>query len=143
LQTVADHVYVGDRTSLPDPGTTANPKINYVKKDAGGNGDLTISGSFSGAGILIVEGDLVFGGNSSFAGVILVVGNGRYQQNGGGSGQYEGAVLVANTTTCSTTGNLGSPSYQVNGGGNNGIQFNSNLGSPPGGLFPLQLLSLN
>jgi hypothetical protein len=135
LQSSADYYYSGNQSGLTNPGTLASPVINYV------NGNLDISGNWSGAGILAVTGNLTFSGNSTYNGVIYVVGTGVYLQNGGGSGQFNGGIFIANTTTCPT--GLGSPSYQVNGGGNNGVQYNSNLVSPPGGYLPLRMLSLN
>jgi hypothetical protein len=118
-------------------GTLASPRITYI------NGDLTLSGNQTGAGILVVTGTLTASGNISFSGAIYVVGEGNYQWNGGGSGQYNGGIFVANTTTCAGTGMLGSPAFEVNGGGNNGVQYNSALVNPPGGYLPLRMLSLN
>ena len=135
LRSAADHVYTGTTTSLPDPGVLGDPVINFV------DGDLDITGNWDGAGILIVTGDVRFGGNSTYDGVIYVIGTGTYLQSGGGSGQYSGGIFVANTTTCPA--GLGSPSYRVNGGGNNGIQYDTDLTEPPVGYMPVQLLSLN
>jgi hypothetical protein len=139
IEASADNVYIGNQSGLPNPGTAAAPRINVVR------GNLTISGNFTGYGILVVTGNLVFSGNSTYFGVILVIGTGSFQQNGGGNGQFNGGILVANTTgpgsNCPIS--LGSPSYQVNGGGNNGVQYDSTWTNPPGGSFPVQMLSLN
>ena len=98
------------------------------------NGDLTLSGRTSGAGILLVTGTLTLSGNFSFDGLILVVGNGVLNANGGGNGQMNGAIVVANIGNSSYATNptdanllsqLGSPTFNFNGGGGNGLHYNS------------------
>jgi hypothetical protein len=104
-------------------GTT--PQITYV------NGNLDISGQTTGSGILVVTGNLTYDGNSSWNGIILVVGDGltTYEQNGGGNGQFNGAVFVASITNqnCANgqTQCYGPADFTVNGGGGNGIYYNS------------------
>jgi hypothetical protein len=51
--------------------------------------------------------------------VILVIGNAVVNNQGGGNGQITGAVYVANTNGS----NLGTPTFNWNGGGGNGIQY--------------------
>ncbi|HEV2221943.1 MAG TPA: hypothetical protein VGR84_02980 [Candidatus Acidoferrales bacterium] len=99
-------------------GTT--PQITYV------NGNLDISGSTAGSGILVVTGNLTYDGNSSWNGIILVVGNGltTYVQNGGGNGQFNGAIFVANTAG-NPPGTYGPADFTINGGGGNGVYYNS------------------
>jgi len=99
-------------------GTT--PQITYV------NGNLDISGSTTGSGILVVTGNLTYNGNSSWNGIILVVGNGltTYVQNGGGNGQFNGAIFVANTAG-NPPGTYGPADFTINGGGGNGVYYNS------------------
>jgi len=99
-------------------GTT--PQITYV------NGNLDISGSTQGSGILVVTGNLTYDGNSSWNGIILVVGNGltTYVQNGGGNGQFNGAIFVANTAG-TPPGTYGPADFTINGGGGNGVYYNS------------------
>jgi Tfp pilus assembly protein PilX len=104
-------------------GTT--PQITYV------NGNLDISGNTTGSGILVVTGNLTYDGNSSWNGIILVVGNGltTYLQNGGGNGQFNGAIYVADVTDqdCATgqTQCWGPADFTINGGGGNGVYYNS------------------
>lgn len=98
----------------------ATPQITYV------DGNLDISGSTSGSGILVVTGNLTYSGNSSWNGIILVVGDGTttyYTQNGGGSGQFNGAIFVANTN--GQNGGWGPSDFTINGGGGNGLYYNS------------------
>ena len=104
-------------------GTT--PQITYV------NGNLDISGNNAGSGILVVTGNLTYDGNSSWNGIILVVGDGltTYIQNGGGNGQFNGAIFVADVTNQGCSGGQtqcwGPADFTINGGGGNGVYYNS------------------
>ena len=115
LDTASGSLWTSCGTSC---GTT--PQINYV------NGNLDISGSTTGSGILVVTGNLTYDGNSSWNGIILVVGNGltTYVQNGGGNGQFNGAIFVANTAG-NPPGTYGPADFTINGGGGNGVYYNS------------------
>lgn len=99
-----------------------NPEVVYV------NGNLDISAS-SGSGVLVVTGNLTYSGNSSWNGIILVVGQGTttFNVNGGGNGQFNGAIFVA--STIDQNGNLlptfGTADFNVNGGGGSGLFYNS------------------
>lgn len=93
--------------------SSSSPQIVYA------NGDLTLSGSGTGYGILVVTGTLTFKGNVNWNGLILVVGNGNFQTDG--TNQYYGAILVAKTTG----GSIGAPTFAVNGGGNAGVAYSS------------------
>lgn len=103
-------------------GTDASPQITFV------NGDFNM-GPNHGAGVLIVTGSLSFQGNSGFDGLILVVGQGSMSESGGGNGQFNGQVFIANTNShaspFSQLATLGSPTINWNGGGGNGIYYNS------------------
>jgi hypothetical protein len=101
-------------------GTDASPRITYI------NGDATVSG---GAGVLVVTGTLTFNGNTNFDGLILVIGQGIMNVHGGGGGQVNGEVLIANTNSHTSPfgqlATLGSPTLNWTGGGSNFIQYNS------------------
>jgi hypothetical protein len=104
-------------------GTDASPQITFV------NGDLNM-GSHTGAGVLVVTGSLYINGNSGFDGLVLVVGQGYMSEQGSGHGQFNGAVFLANTNShnppnFTQLGTLGTPILAWNGGGTNGIQYNS------------------
>lgn len=71
-------------------GTLGSPKTVYIE------GDYTVGGGFSGAGMLWVTGELTYDGNASWYGPIYVVGKGVFLRDGGGSGFTDGAVFVAN-----------------------------------------------
>jgi len=111
------------------PSTTPTPQVTVV------NGNLTLSGSTTGSGILLVTGTLTFSGTFTYNGVILVIGNGVLQQSGGGSGNFTGAIIVANIakdsnyatnpTEAHLADHLGSATYDFGGGGGNGLQYNS------------------
>jgi hypothetical protein len=101
-------------------GSDAHPTITYI------NGDATLSG---GAGVLVVTGTLTFNGNTNFDGLILVIGQGIMNVKGGGGGQVNGEVLIANTNSHNAPygqlATLGSPTLNWTGGGSNFIQYNS------------------
>src|SRR5207249_246819 len=98
---------------------------NYV------TGNLTLSGSNTGNGILVVTGTLTMSGNFGWNGIIFVVGDGHIEFSGGGNGQINGSLLVAKTWDASHNllDNLGAPTFKWNGGGGNGIQFDHCLTS--------------
>jgi Tfp pilus assembly protein PilX len=106
-------------TNIANPGTAANPQIIYV------NGDVTLSGAVTGYGILVVTGTLTTSGNVGWNGLVFVVGKGVWNGNGGGSNIYNGSVIVAKTVDASGNplSTLGSPTYNFNGGGGNGINY--------------------
>jgi hypothetical protein len=115
------------------------------------NGNLSLSGNPTGNGVLIVTGDLTFSGNFTWNGIVLVIGQGQVIHNGGGNGNFNGAIYVAQTKDAA--GNLlavvpGQPQYTWNGGGTNQIQYDHCLadgllqkyqGKPS--TYPLQVLS--
>ncbi|MHB8217557.1 MAG: hypothetical protein ACYDDS_15910 [Candidatus Sulfotelmatobacter sp.] len=101
-------------------GSDAAPQITYI------NGDAEVNG---GAGVLVVTGTLTMDGNINFDGLILVIGQGVMNVKGGGGGQVNGSVFIANTNSqtapYSQLATLGSPTLNWNGGGSNFIQYNS------------------
>jgi len=103
-------------------GTVANPQITFV------NGDFNM-GPNTGAGVLIVTGTMSFNGNAGFNGIVFVVGQGGFQMSGGGGAQFNGQVFIANTNSHASPftqlATLGSPTISWNGGGGNGIYYNS------------------
>ncbi len=127
IQGAATQTY-GNNPSISNLGTDANPQVIVV------NGDLSLSGKTSGAGILLVTGTLNLSGNFSWDGLILVIGAGVMNPNGGGNGQINGAIVIANIgnsnyptnpTDANLLPNLGTPTFLWNGGGGNGIKYNS------------------
>ena len=102
-------------SSFTSPGTLAAPQIIYV------NGDLTLSGNFTGYGILVVTGTFTAKGSNTWNGLIFVVGSGNFIDKG--TSVFNGAVVVANTTGTGTA--LGVPNVDVSGGGNGGVNYSS------------------
>jgi hypothetical protein len=77
-------------------------------------------GPTTGYGNLVVTGTLTISGNYSWNGLVLVIGSGASVLNGGGNGQINGSVFVANTSG----GTLNAANTDWSGGGGNGIQYN-------------------
>ena len=146
-----------------NPLTTGKSSITYVE------GDLTLGGGQrnnvcavpsgytnldAGCGILVVTGTLTMSGNFSWYGIIFVVGDGHVETNGGGNGNIVGSLWVSKIWDSYTSrhllGSLGSPTFNWNGGGGNGIYYDhcfvTNLMTavpfdPPPSTRPLKVLS--
>jgi hypothetical protein len=94
------------------------------------DGDCVFTGN--GGGILVVTGKLTLHGNFNFNGLIIVTGQAGVDRSGGGTGTIQGNIVVApyvgspisDTQTLGT--NFLSPQYDLSGGGNSTIQYNSN-----------------
>jgi hypothetical protein len=117
---VANNVIPGPASTVP-MGSASDPQITVV------NGDLTLSGNNTGYGILVVTGTLTFSGDTGWRGIVLVVGQGNMVENGGGNNEFDGAVLVAKTLDASglPLAMLGQPILNWNGGGGNGVYYDS------------------
>lgn len=119
-------------TGWPPDMSATNPKVVYV------DGSFNL-GPNTGYGLLVVTGNFQYQGNSGWNGIILVIGDGSttFLGNGGGNGQFNGAIFAA--TTRDASGNqlssFGNVSFDINGGGGNGIYYNScwinRVQSPP------------
>lgn len=102
------------------------------------DGNCVLTGS--GGGILVVAGTLDLRGNFSFNGLILVTGQGGVTRSGGGDGTIQGNMIVAPYVGCriqdgispTTASTFLAPQYDLSGGGNSTIRYNS--GSVAGGL---------
>jgi Tfp pilus assembly protein PilX len=110
------------QTGWPTDMSATNPKVVYVD----GSFDL---GPNTGYGILVVTGNFHYHGNSGWNGIILVVGDGTttFDGQGGGSGQFDGAIFVATTRDANGNqlANYGTTNFDISGGGGNGIYYNS------------------
>ncbi|HEX8289969.1 MAG TPA: pilus assembly PilX N-terminal domain-containing protein [Pyrinomonadaceae bacterium] len=108
------------------------------------DGDFSFSGS--GGGILVVTGSLTFNGSFDFNGLIIVTGAGGVQRSGGGNGTLQGNIVVApydhsrimltppvgstpavyeDKSTITTSSSFLAPRYDLSGGGNSTIVYNS------------------
>ncbi|HET7105246.1 MAG TPA: pilus assembly PilX N-terminal domain-containing protein [Candidatus Acidoferrum sp.] len=122
ISKVANNVVAGPAGNNSFPlGSASNPQITVV------NGDLTLTGSNVGYGILVVTGTLNFSGNTGWRGIVLVIGQGNMVENGGGNEEFDGAVLVAKTLNDSgqPLASLSAPVLNWNGGGGNGVYYDS------------------
>jgi hypothetical protein len=144
ITSVANAVWPTSNPSGINLGTPQAPMINVVQ------GDLTMGGGSSGAGILLVTGTLTLSGNPGFNGIILVIGKGTVVKNGGGNGVLTGSLFVANMFDSS--GNPiplgasppnapGAPSISWNGGGNATIQYDSCWVQAIGQGIPYRILA--
>jgi hypothetical protein len=94
-------------------GSISSPEFILVK----GNCHLE-----SGAGLLIVTGTLTTSGNPGFHGTILVLGTGQVFKSGGGDGNTLGSLTIARF---GATGGFLAPTFNVSGGGNSNLQYDS------------------
>jgi Tfp pilus assembly protein PilX len=101
-------------------GSAGSPAINFVE------GDLSM-GPVTGYGILVVTGNLSWSGNYAWNGLILVIGQGTMSAAGGGHGEIDGSIFLANTrnTSGALLSTLGPTSIGWSGGGGNGVYYNS------------------
>jgi hypothetical protein len=98
----------------------SNPNPNPVPMTVVVNGDLTITAWHgTGYGVLVVTGTLTYDPDATWNGIILVIGQGQFISTRAGSGQINGAVLVARTRDSSghLLPTLGAASYTQTGGG--------------------------
>jgi len=138
VQTVrqnADAVITGPATAsdLPPSMSACNPQTIVIQGDPSqpNQGNLSLTGgSFTGYGTLVVTGDFAYTSDFSWYGIILVIGQGKVTVNGGaGTGEIQGAMIVAQTRDAS--GNMllgpapGPATYTVNYPGGVGIFYNT------------------
>ena len=123
ISSVANNVLTGPVSNLTAAqiGSASSPQITVV------NGDLSLSGNNTGYGMLVVTGNLTFSGTNGWRGVVLVIGQGSMQENGGGNNEFDGAVFVAKTLNASyqPLASLGTPTLNWNGGGGDGVYYDS------------------
>jgi hypothetical protein len=108
---------------------------------------LTLSGGWSGSGILLVTGNLTFQGNPNYNGLILVIGKGSITKNGGGNGTVNGSLLVANLYDSShnalrSSSTPGVPTLNWNGGGNVSWNYDSCWSQQLNGLQAYRIVAV-
>ncbi|MDI5983513.1 pilus assembly PilX N-terminal domain-containing protein [Halomonas sp. M4R5S39] len=86
-------------------------KLTYI------DGDFTVSGNWSGRGLLVVNGDFDVSGTPYFEGLVIVLGN-NYSLSGGGDGGINGAMIAAPIDSSASTLVYDSANVTVSGGGN-------------------------
>jgi hypothetical protein len=99
-------------------GDNANARgITFV------DGDATFTGA--GGGLLIVTGKLTLHGNFNFNGLIIVTGTNGIRRSGGGKGVLQGNIVVAPYNVSDLDNGFSGPQYELSGGGNSEIVYNS------------------
>ena len=87
-------------SSLTPLGMTPSNPLTVVI-----NGDLDLTGwRYTGYGLLLVTGNLNYDPDASWQGMVLVIGKGTVTGSRSGSGEFDGAFIVAKTRDAS--GNL-------------------------------------
>lgn len=95
------------------------------------DGNCSFSGN--GGGIMVVTGKLTLSGNFSFNGLIIVTGQAGVDRSGGGNGTIQGNIVIApyvgsrieDGVSPSTTSSFLAPQYNLSGGGNSTVVYNS------------------
>lgn len=113
------------------------------------HGDLEF-GPADGYGILLVRGSLTVSGNFSWTGLILLIGQGELHWNGGGNGVVTGGIFLATTRGTPYNGNAvgdqladrGDVIADFNGGGGNGILYDTTAISDANASFPYALIAV-
>lgn len=111
------------QSNLPSSMSASNPQVVVV------NGDFSMTGNFTGYGVLVVTGNFAYSGTTGWDGIVLVVGEGSttFLGSGGGNAGFNGAIFVA--TTKDSSGNelssLGNVNFGISGGGGNGIYYDN------------------
>ncbi len=104
--------YAGADTGNVNLGTPSSPQIVVI------DGNFSMGGNTSGAGLLVVTGTLSWNGTPSYQGQIFLIGDGSMSVAGGGNGGISmGGVLLANTHQPNGA-SVGTPTISFNGGGN-------------------------
>jgi hypothetical protein len=128
LQTItnsADLVISGNANQgqMPAAMSATNPMTVVV------DGDFSMSGNFTGYGLLVVTGDFSYSGTTGWNGIVLVIGDGTttYNGQGGGNNSFNGAIYVATIwdNNHNLLNNFGPVQYDISGGGGSGTYYNS------------------
>ena len=115
--------------SPPPPGTTVNgsqlPTTMSVSNPMTVvvNGDLDLTNWHGvGYGLLLVTGTFTYDPDATWNGIVLIVGKGEFVSTKGGSGQFNGAMLIAKTVDNSGNplANFGPSGFSQTGGNPSG-----------------------
>ncbi len=131
VASTADYSYSGDthlagRTEL---GTESSPAITFV------DGDLKLSGSGSGHGVLIVTGEMDYSGAFDFNGLVMVIGEGEVDISGANK-DITGGMLIAKLEESVGGYGFGVPNVRISG--NSGFFFDSTSISMAMSMFPMK-----
>ncbi len=121
----ADVTISGPATGSSLPAAMYTPSPNPMTIVV--NGDLSLTGwGQTGYGLLLVTGNFTYDPSASWRGIILVIGQGTVTSAGSGGGDFDGAVLIANTAGGGS--NLGAVSMDYSAvplGQGEGIHYSS------------------
>lgn len=143
---VADYYYDGNQNwsegsapyagfydiSKPWNAPEQDPKVTIV------NGNLQVSGNFSGGGLLIVTGDFSCSGAYAYNGLVLVIGSGNVFLSGSGQG-ITGGLFAASVINKGGSLYFGAPSFSIAGSAR--ITANRNAVKMAVGLIPVSQIS--
>lgn len=114
--TAAADVVYPDGTNLSgsgiELGTESNPEVVVCE------GDLTLAGNGSGAGLLIVKGTLNYQGAFNYNGLILVIGEGELEIGGANKSIIGGIYLARLERDAQGNPSFGAPSFTLAGNSN-------------------------
>ena len=129
----ADNIW--DGVSPVNLGTAANPKTTFI------DGDADLTGGVSGAGLLVVTGSLTLGGTFSWDGIVLVTGPGFMWTHGMNRGIYGGIILAALEIDPATNlPEFGVPTVDIRGNSNIST-YDADVTVKTNGLVPLKQLT--
>jgi hypothetical protein len=94
--------------TMPANAPGQDPKITLV------NGNLQVTGGFSGGGLLLITGDFSCSGYCAFTGLILAIGSGRVTIDGAGPG-IAGGIVVASLENKGGNITFGTPGISARG----------------------------
>lgn len=81
-------------------GSLTSPKITYV------NGNVQLSGTANGYGVMVVNGNLTMSGNFTFYGIVIAYGQSQITtMTTGNAGIYGGSIFVGQSINFQATGN--------------------------------------
>ena len=125
IQNSADLVISGNANQgqMPNAMSATNPMTVVV------DGDFSMSGNYTGYGLLVVTGNFSYSGTTGWNGIVLVIGDGTttYNGSGGGNNSFNGAIYVATIwdNNHNLLNNFGPVQYDISGGGGSGTYYNS------------------
>jgi hypothetical protein len=95
--------YGSDLSAATSGMNSSNPMTVVIQ------GDLDLNGwHHEGYGLLLVTGNLNYDPDASWYGIVMVIGKGTVTGSKSGSGEFDGAILLAQTVNPSTGAALGS-----------------------------------
>lgn len=134
LRRVADVVLPGG-TNLSgnnlNLGTIDRPQVTFV------DGDLSVSGTGQGYGVLVVTGKFDYSGAFNFVGLMVIVGKGELTVGGANKGVI-GGLLIAKLVQSGSSYSLGTPVIDI--GGNSNFYYSGKALEFATSRLPLEIL---